>query len=338
MAQSSFKKFSPRDYLETYYPSDIDPGAFVKAITEVSLRYDDTTESRLLDIGALAKKTGLSTEIIENAALFDFFRDISKNFLKEFPDGKAVVLDVGGGPTIYQYLSISLTVEAIIHAEYLLENRREIAAFVTNDESAYSWEPYFYAVKNLLAQDEDFQTQLSTLALNEDSKVRDNALEIQRILNDQTEIRDFEVALKRKVAQRLVPCDVFQGSLEADARKLIEYNLLECGKITKHPDVIMSCFVVESATASEETWRQGIKNLADALDIGGYLIMTAIRNADWYKVGEEKIAAFAVNEEKLQQVFREYDLKIKDLRVLVGSDGAEDGYDGMVLICAQKIK
>lgn len=226
-------------------------------------------------------------------------------FLEEFPDGKAVVLDVGGGPTIYQYLSLSLIVESIIHAEYLAENRREIAAFVTNDESAYSWEPYFYAVKNILRLDEKFQEKLQELRQHENIKIRSNAEEIYTILHNSEEVTDFETALKRKVAQRLVPCDVFQGNLEADARKLIEYNLLECGKISKHPDIIMSCFVVESATASEETWRQGIKNLANALDTGGYVIMTAIRNAEWYKVGNEKIKSFPVNEEKIQNVFRE---------------------------------
>jgi hypothetical protein len=338
MAQSNFQHFSPRDYLETYYPSDIDPASFASAIEEVSARYDDATESRLLDIAALSKKTGLSTEVIENAALFDFFRDLSRDFLKEFPEGNAVVLDIGGGPTIYQYLSLSLAVQAIIHAEYLLENRKEIAAFVTNDESAYSWAPYFYAVKSLLSQDKEFQEQLTQLASDPAEKVRAHAFEIQRILNSQTEVREFEIALKRKVAQRLVPCDVFQSNLEADSRNLIAYSLLECGKITGHPDIIMSCFVVESATSHEETWRQGIKNLANALEIGGYLVMTAIRNANWYKVGDNKIAAFPVNEERLQQVFRQYGLRVKDLRVLVGSDDAEDGYDGMILICAQKIK
>lgn len=73
MAQSDFQDFSPRQYLETYYPNDIEPNAFVAAITEVSKRYDDTTESRLLDIAAFSAKTGLPTEVIENAALFDFF-------------------------------------------------------------------------------------------------------------------------------------------------------------------------------------------------------------------------------------------------------------------------
>jgi hypothetical protein len=258
--------------------------------------------------------------------------------LQEFPDGQAVVLDIGGGPTIYQYLSLSLVVGAIIHAEYLLENRKEIAAFVTNDESAYSWQSYFYAVKDLLNQDKEFQEQLTFLVSHRNEKVKAHALEIQRILSAQTEVSEFETALKRKVAQRLVPCDVFQSNLEADERNLIQYSLLECGKITGHPDIIMSCFVVESATAHEETWRQGIKNLADALEVGGYLVMTAIRNANWYKVGDKRITAFSVNEDKIQQVFRQYGLRVKDLRVLVGSDNTEDGYDGMVLICAQKIK
>jgi hypothetical protein len=43
MAQSNFQHFSSRDYLETYYPSDIDSEAFAKAVAEVSTRYDDST-------------------------------------------------------------------------------------------------------------------------------------------------------------------------------------------------------------------------------------------------------------------------------------------------------
>jgi hypothetical protein len=335
MAQSDFQYFTPREYLETYYPNDINPEYFLKAIQQISSIYEDTVNSKILDIGAFSKKTGLDSEVLENAAIFDFFLDLATLFLKVFPRGDARVLDIGGGPTIYQHLSFSLIAESIIHAEYLKENRKEIAAYVTNHEEAYSWESYFYAVKNLFRADCHFQDALQFLSSHSDIKVQKNIETIQHILKTETEISEYENFVKKKIAQRLVSCDVFQKDLEFDEKKMIQYYLSEDGQ-TKKPNIITSYFVTESATSDYETWKEGLHNIVHNLESGGYFVLAAIRNAEWYKVGNHKIKALSVNEKDIQRELGCLNITLIDMRVLVGSDAEQDGYEGMILACFQK--
>jgi hypothetical protein len=53
------------------------------------------------------------------------------------------MIDVGGGPTLYQLISARNKVNTITCAEFLEVNRREIEKWRANAPDAFNWDPYF---------------------------------------------------------------------------------------------------------------------------------------------------------------------------------------------------
>lgn len=55
---------------------------------------------------------------------------------------KGTMLEIGGGPTIYQLLAASARVDGILFAEFLKENRDEVLKFKNNDADAFNWDAW----------------------------------------------------------------------------------------------------------------------------------------------------------------------------------------------------
>ncbi len=55
---------------------------------------------------------------------------------------KGTMLEIGGGPTIYQLLAASARVDGILFAEFLKENRDEVLKFKNNDAEAFNWDAW----------------------------------------------------------------------------------------------------------------------------------------------------------------------------------------------------
>ena len=53
------------------------------------------------------------------------------------------MLEIGGGPTIYQLISASAHVRTIVFSEYLEVNRREVQKWLRDDPEAFCWDEYF---------------------------------------------------------------------------------------------------------------------------------------------------------------------------------------------------
>lgn len=56
------------------------------------------------------------------------------------------MLELGGGPTLYQLISASRVVDEIVFAEYEADNRARIRQWLDAAATAYDWEPYFARV------------------------------------------------------------------------------------------------------------------------------------------------------------------------------------------------
>ena len=59
----------------------------------------------------------------------------------EKPDGRLV--EIGGGPTIYQLISASKWVDEILFSEYLEANRNAVSLWLKRSPAAFDWKPYF---------------------------------------------------------------------------------------------------------------------------------------------------------------------------------------------------
>lgn len=74
----------------------------------------------------------------ENFALLEFF-------VKAFKDVKnnPILLEFGGGPTIYQLISAAPKVRAIHFADYLNKNLNEVKLWNSDPREAFNWDKFF---------------------------------------------------------------------------------------------------------------------------------------------------------------------------------------------------
>lgn len=332
MPQFLQEAFSARQYLETYYPSSFNEKKFFTALLFIQ---KSMSQGGVLEVGSLSKKIGLPSEIVENAAILNFLREVSERLLRAYPNGRATLLDIGGGPTLYQHIPLCLNVSSIIHGEFLSENRAEVLAYLDGVAGAYPWEQYFTLVKKMLSKDSVYQ---ELLASKEYTEVGDHCEFVKNIRNilEAPKSKLFEAHLKKVLARNVVTCDVFSPTLEPSGMNNLTHLL---GRYTKEglPDIISAHFLVESATDNFEKWQQGLTHLLQYIPKGGYFLMTAIRHASWYLVGDKKIGAVSVDEESIKKFLEEHSIVIECMQVLIGSDQEHHGYDGMVFILGKKL-
>ncbi len=74
----------------------------------------------------------------ENLSLLEFFSKI----YQDIPKG-SILLEFGGGPTIYPLITAASKVKAIHFADYLDTNLDEIRLWKNNSEEAFNWRKYF---------------------------------------------------------------------------------------------------------------------------------------------------------------------------------------------------
>jgi hypothetical protein len=137
------------------------------------------------------------------------------------------------------------------------------------------------------------------------------------------------------IGGNVVPCDVFSSSLEPEDTHELSWLIK---KYTNNglPEVVSAHFLVESATESYERWQQGVKYLIQNVVSQGYFLMTAIRHASWYRVGEKKVQAVSIDERDIQGLLEENGIVIECIQVLTGSDQEQHGYDGMIFVFGKK--
>lgn len=333
MPESFQDVFSARQYLETYYPTSFDQEKFFLALQQVKESMD---RDSMVDVKKLSQDMNFATEEGENAAIFHFLQEVATRLCSVFPDGEAVLLDVGGGPTIYQHIPLSLHVTSIIHGEYLSENRKEVLAYLEKEESSYTWGAYFSVVKKMLRESMQYQQKLQALRSSQEESVKKHAERVQNILESEgTEL--FEERVRNILKKNVVPCDVFSPSLSSPSDQELS-QLLEEQTASGLAQIVSAHFLVESATDSLEKWKQGVENLMKKIAPQGFLVMTAIRHASWYRVGSERAPAVSVDEHGIQTFLEAHGMVIECIQVVTGSDQEHHGYDGMVFVLARKIQ
>ena len=80
----------------------------------------------------------------ENIFLLNFFH----NTYYRFPTG-GTLIEVGGGPTLYQLISASEKVSSITFTEFHRANRQACELWLKKDKGAFNWDPFLEYVKDL---------------------------------------------------------------------------------------------------------------------------------------------------------------------------------------------
>lgn len=81
----------------------------------------------------------------ENSALLSFF---SKAY-KDFDENSLKTLEIGGGPTIYQLISLAPVAKCVHFTDYLVKNLEQIKHWVKNDSRGYNWDNFILYALNI---------------------------------------------------------------------------------------------------------------------------------------------------------------------------------------------
>ncbi len=322
------KGFDPREYIKTYYPI---PPDSAKILWASEIIKQDYSKNSKIDIKQMVEKFNVSPEIAENIAIFDFQKNVAKKLLLEYPQDNIEVLDVGGGPTVYQHIAMSLQAGNITHSEFLEQNRKEVTSWLNKEEGSYNWDGYFDLIKNMFNKDEEYQQILNQQLQSEDEKTKNHAVLVKSLLEGDTE--NLKSHLRKELGQNVVKGDVFKPDLGLENPK--QYDVISQER-EGSVEMLTSNFTIESATGDRAKWEQGMQNITAQIKNKGFLALTAIRNAEWYAVGKEKMPAVKVNENDLKEILEKEGFEIVEMRILEGSDQENVGYDGMVFVFAQK--
>lgn len=325
-----FDSFDPVSYMKEFY-AELNPvfALRVMEIIENSEQKEGTkTVIDIRTIQEIMKKESMdfgikSLESLENCCINDFMlRKAVPEILKDRPEDHLKILDIGGGPTIYQHIPLMGITDSITHSEYLKANRDEINNW-KDGKSNFNWKSFFATYKSYLETHPD-------ISKNATQEVQDHFKEITS-----QEIEKTENQLREKI-KNVLYVDVFRenlGMVEDDE----SFDLIKIGK-EGSIGLITSNFCIESATDNHEFWERGIANVTAKVPKDGFLLMTAIRNASWYKVGDEQMPAVPVNAESLSVELKKQGFEIKIVSEIIGSEKEVVGYDGMVFVLAKRIE
>lgn len=311
--------FDQRGYLTMYYPALMGIKELASVLKKYSRRL--SMPSRI-PIAHIAVRSGLSHEVVENLFIIDFTRGVARELLRAYPKGDALVLDVAGGPTIYQHMVVSFAARRIIHSEFSTGGREEVKAWLRGDPQAYNWDSYFDLMRTLLLKDRTFMEFLRKSRASQSKDSARRAKHIESILTAPT-IAQFKQHVRDSISNNVVFGDVFQADL--GLRKKV-----------READIVTAHFSVESATDCKDLWEKGMENIFRIVKSGGYIMLTAIQDADWYYIHTKRMPAVRITSKDILTLCRTRGFHVLQETYLEGSDKEKSGYGGMLFLFAKK--
>jgi hypothetical protein len=97
---------------------------------------------------------------------------------------------------------------------------------------------------------------------------------------NQSDIEKRSNLIRKKII-RIIPSDIFKKRPLGEERQF---------------PLVTSFYCIECATSSKEQWRKAMKNLSSLVSPGGWLVMSALRNTNKYRVGNKYFPSANVNE------------------------------------------
>jgi len=319
--------FDQHGYLTMYYPSLTNINRLLSVSRKIQKSHKESGRVRISEIVA---KTKIEHEVVENVVLLDFQRFLATTLLSAFPKGDARVLDIAGGPTIYQHIAVSLVAKHITHSEFSARARFEVLQWLHDAADSYDWDSYIELMRRLLRTDPEYGNLLQRFILDKRKSISSHSRFIRRMLRASS-VSGLKKHIRDVIDDDVVYGDVFHPDIltQEEARSDI--------KIRKHAmDIVTAHFSVESATDSREKWEDGMRHIMAFVKKGGFLVLTAIRNAEWYYIHTKKLPAVKITEHDLRRLCEEERFNIVEMRVLEDSNQEKCGYDGMILLLAQK--
>ena len=103
-------------------------------------------------------------------------------------------------------------------------------------------------------------------------------------------------------------------------------------------DLVTSYYCAEAVASSKKEWEMMFANLSTLVAPGGTLISSVMRHCDFYMVGDKKFPSAHVDENDIAQVLADnnFDMSNSEIKVAEVEDWAEEGFDGICMVRAEK--
>ncbi len=232
----------------------------------------------------------------ENKSLLEFFVEAYQGIPKN-----SLMLEFGGGPTIYQLISAAKHTKEIYFSDHLNRNLNEVKLWRSASLNSFDWNEFFR----------------QSLILEGVKKVTKSIIEKRKKL------------VRRKIT-KFMHCDAFNTNPLGLAYR-------------SYFDVVSFNFVAESITNTHKSWKQVFSNIHSLLKKDGHLIMTAIKEARFWHVGNKLFPAASISEHHINTLLKE--LGFKEELLMMRSIPAENidnkgkgiqGYQGMIFLRAKR--
>lgn len=227
-------------------------------------------------------------------------------FIKAYQnlDRNSLMLEFSGGPTIYSLIPVVHRVKEIHFSDHLKSNLKEVILWQQNSLNSFNWSHFFKR----------------TFELEYKNSIKND-------INNQIKIiKEREKNLKSKITKYLY-CDAFQthplGSKYHNFYDLLNVN-----------------FVAESITSSKRVWHKLIVNICSLLKKNGILIITALKEAKYYRVGQRLFPAVSITEADVKEILSRLGFSIEILETAIAENPDERsknhlGYKGFILVKAK---
>jgi hypothetical protein len=133
---------------------------------------------------------------------------------------------------------------------------------------------------------------------------------------------------RRQVREELIP--KMTEIIECDA---FSPHIL-CGHPRRDFDVVSSSFCLECISGCESLFLDFLAKLTDLLKMRGTLVLTMLKGAKNYRVGNLLFPAFPVHEDYMRDVLRRLQYHWVSIESVPAEGG--QGYDGIIAITAEK--
>lgn len=162
--------FNARNYLQNYYPS--------------------------ADLQMVRNYIEQQTPAQETMRIMMFLDMVCAPLIRAtFGKEKAKMLELGGGPTLYQLMNTIDEVKEVHFSDFVEDNLREIRLWKNNDRDAYDWRSFLEAAVMI-------RTDIKQVS--------------------EKEVIDLESELRRKITD-IFHCDIFKDDLDVDE---IDYDVI----------------------------------------------------------------------------------------------------------------
>jgi len=109
------------------------------------------------------------------------------------------------------------------------------------------------------------------------------------------------------------------------------------GKKVQYP-LVTSFYCADSATRTKKQWLHYMKNLTSLVEPSGWIVLSALRNAQSYQVGPRFFPSANIDEHDMKKmlILLGFSQKTLDIKVEHVPEWSEEGFDSIIIASGQK--